>query len=91
VDMFDKRLHEPTSLSGGQKQRVAIAGVLALKPKLIILDEATSMLDPEGKAEILKMIQTLNHQWGVTVLSVTHDLSEVVDSDCIIVMNEGRI
>ena len=91
VDMFDKRFHEPTSLSGGQKQRVAIAGVLALKPKLIILDEATSMLDPEGKAEILKMIQTLNRKWGVSVLSITHDLSEVVDSDCIIVMNEGRI
>lgn len=91
VDMFDKQNHEPTALSGGQKQRVAIAGVLALNPKLIILDEATSMLDPEGKAEILKMIKKLNHEWGVTVLSITHDLSEVVDSNRVIVMNEGAV
>ncbi|AJC95461.1 energy-coupling factor transporter ATPase [Staphylococcus hyicus] len=91
VDMYDKQNHEPTALSGGQKQRVAIAGVLALNPKLIILDEATSMLDPEGKAEILKMMRKMNHEWGVTVLSITHDLSEVVDSDKVIVMNQGQV
>ncbi|MCS4485970.1 energy-coupling factor transporter ATPase [Staphylococcus americanisciuri] len=91
VDMHDKQNHEPTALSGGQKQRVAIAGVLALKPKLIILDEATSMLDPEGKKEILSMIQKLNQVHGVTVLSITHDLSEVVSSDRVIVLNKGAV
>lgn len=91
VDMHDKQNHEPTALSGGQKQRVAIAGVLALHPKLIILDEATSMLDPEGKKEILSMIQKLNQVHGVTVLSITHDLSEVVSSDRVIVLNQGAI
>lgn len=91
VDMYDKQNHEPTALSGGQKQRVAIAGVLALNPKLIILDEATSMLDPEGKAEMLKMMKKMNREWGVTVLSITHDLSEVVDSDKVIVMNQGQV
>nr|WP_258007269.1 energy-coupling factor transporter ATPase [Staphylococcus sp. 17KM0847] len=91
VDMHDKQNHEPAALSGGQKQRVAIAGVLALQPKLIILDEATSMLDPEGKKEILTLIQRLNTEHGVTVLSITHDLSEVVESDQVIVMNKGHI
>ncbi|MBI5974676.1 energy-coupling factor transporter ATPase [Staphylococcus canis] len=91
VDMYDKQNHEPSALSGGQKQRVAIAGVLALQPKLIILDEATAMLDPEGKREIFDMIKKLNHVHQVTVISITHDLSEVVESDKIIVMNQGRI
>ncbi|UXR77961.1 MULTISPECIES: energy-coupling factor transporter ATPase [unclassified Staphylococcus] len=91
VDMKDKQNHEPTSLSGGQKQRVAIAGVLALQPKLIILDEATSMLDPEGKKEIMSMIQYLNQEQGMTVLSITHDLSEVVTSDKVLVLNKGTV
>lgn len=91
VDMYDKQNHEPSALSGGQKQRVAIAGVLALEPKLVILDEATSMLDPEGKKEILAIIQELNKAHGVTVLSITHDLSEVVASDQVIVLNKGSV
>ncbi|UXR69238.1 energy-coupling factor transporter ATPase [Staphylococcus sp. IVB6246] len=91
VDMKDKQNYEPTALSGGQKQRVAIAGVLALQPKLIILDEATSMLDPEGKKEIMSMIQYLNKEKGMTVLCITHDLSEVVMSDRVIVLNKGLV
>ncbi|AVQ33611.1 energy-coupling factor transporter ATPase [Staphylococcus muscae] len=91
VDMKDKKNYEPTALSGGQKQRVAIAGVLALQPKLIILDEATSMLDPEGKKDIMSMIQYLNQEQGMTVLSITHDLSEVVTSDKVIVLNKGSV
>ncbi|MDF0171928.1 energy-coupling factor transporter ATPase, partial [Staphylococcus pseudintermedius] len=81
VDMYDKQHHEPTALSGGQKQRVAIASVLALEPQLIILDEATAMLDPEGKRDILAMVKALNRHKGVTVIAITHDLSEVVSSD----------
>ncbi|MFO3701862.1 energy-coupling factor transporter ATPase [Staphylococcus felis] len=91
VDMYDKQNHEPVALSGGQKQRVAIAGVLALQPQIIILDEATAMLDPEGKREILEMIQKLNHIHHVTVISITHDLSEVIASDKVIVMNQGEV
>ncbi|ARJ50378.1 energy-coupling factor transporter ATPase [Staphylococcus lutrae] len=91
VDMYDKQHHEPAALSGGQKQRVAIAGVLALEPQLIILDEATAMLDPEGRRDILTLVKKLNQTQGVTVIAITHDLSEVVSSDRIIVMNQGEI
>ncbi|EJO7126278.1 energy-coupling factor transporter ATPase [Staphylococcus pseudintermedius] len=91
VDMYDKKHHEPTALSGGQKQRVAIASVLALEPQLIILDEATAMLDPEGKRDILAMVKALNRHKGVTVIAITHDLSEVVSSDRVIVMNRGEV
>lgn len=91
VDMYDKQNHEPTALSGGQKQRVAIAGVLALQPKVIILDEATSMLDPQGKSDIFNLIKMLNHDFQTTVISITHDLAEVVESDKVIVMHNGHI
>ncbi|WP_281198224.1 energy-coupling factor transporter ATPase [Staphylococcus schleiferi] len=91
VDMYDKQNNEPTALSGGQKQRVAIAGVLALEPQLIILDEATAMLDPEGKRDILAMVKHLNETKGITVIAITHDLSEVVSSDQVIVMNQGEV
>ncbi|MBM7646889.1 energy-coupling factor transport system ATP-binding protein [Scopulibacillus daqui] len=82
---------EPHRLSGGQKQRVAIAGIIALKPSIIILDEATSMLDPEGRSEIIRTMRLLNKEHGVTVISITHDLEEAIYSDRIIVMNHGEL
>ena len=83
--------HEPTRLSGGQKQRVAIAGVLAMKPKILIFDEATSMLDPQGKDEIKKVIRQLHDESSLTILSITHDIDEVAFSDHVIALNHGRI
>ncbi|WP_409291001.1 energy-coupling factor ABC transporter ATP-binding protein [Peribacillus sp. SCS-37] len=82
---------EPHHLSGGQKQRVAIAGVLALRPSIIILDESTSMLDPKGRQEVLDTVRELMSERGVTVLSITHDLEEAARADRIIVMNQGSI
>ena len=91
VNMTKYLDHEPTHLSGGQKQRVAIAGILAMKPKLLIFDEATSMLDPQGKAEIKKVIKEIHKERGLTILSITHDIDEVAHSDDVVVMNEGKI
>ncbi len=91
VNMDKFLLSEPTKLSGGQKQRVAIAGVLAMKPSLLIFDEATSMLDPEGKLEIKKMIQEINKESEITIISITHDIEEVVYSDHVIVMDQGKV
>ena len=88
--MSDFLDHEPHHLSGGQKQRVAIAGALALKPKLLILDEATSMLDPQGRGEVLQTVQTLRAETGLTVLSITHDLEEAMLADRILFMNDGK-
>ncbi|WML29400.1 energy-coupling factor ABC transporter ATP-binding protein [Neobacillus sp. OS1-32] len=89
---MDKFLHqEPHHLSGGQKQRVAIAGVLALRPAIIILDEATSMLDPRGRAEVLETVRTLKDEKALTVISITHDLEEAAKADRIIVMNKGEV
>ncbi|MCJ7843081.1 energy-coupling factor ABC transporter ATP-binding protein [Lederbergia sp. NSJ-179] len=82
---------EPHHLSGGQKQRVAIAGVIALRPQVIILDEATSMLDPLGREEVLKTIRHLKEEQDLTVISITHDLEEAVKADRIIVMNKGEV
>lgn len=82
--------HEPQHLSGGQKQRVAIAGALALRPKLLILDEATSMLDPQGRQEVLDTVRTLREQTGLTVLSITHDLEEAILADRLLFMNQGE-
>ncbi|MBS4175683.1 energy-coupling factor ABC transporter ATP-binding protein [Bacillus sp. FJAT-49736] len=82
---------EPHHLSGGQKQRVAIAGVIALQPNVIILDEATSMLDPKGRLEVLNTIRELKDQIGLTVISITHDLEEAARADRIIVMNSGKV
>ncbi len=82
---------EPHRLSGGQKQRVAIASAIALQPNIIILDEATSMLDPSGKKEVLQVIQSLRREHDMTVISITHDLNEVAKADRVIVMNKGRI
>lgn len=91
VGMKDYLQHEPTRLSGGQKQRVAIAGVLAMKPDLLILDEATSMLDPEGKEEINALVGRLHRENDMTLLSITHDVEEVLKSDHVIVMHEGKV
>ena len=82
---------EPHHLSGGQKQRVAIAGVLALQPEIIILDEATSMLDPKGREEVLDTIRELKEENELTVLSITHDLDEAARADRVIVMNQGQV
>lgn len=83
--------HEPIRLSGGQKQRVAIAGVIALSPAVIILDEATSMLDPQGREEVMETIRLLRERNQITVISITHDLDEVLFADRVIVMNDGHI
>lgn len=91
VDMTKYLDQEPTRLSGGQKQRVAIAGVLAMKPEILILDEATSMLDPEGKAEINALVKQLHKEYGMTILSITHDIEEVKKSDHVLVMFDGKI
>lgn len=89
LEFLDK---EPVNLSGGQKQRVAIAGVLAMKPRILLLDEATAMLDPRGKREIKKIILDLRKEIpDLTIISITHDIEETLNSDEIIVMNEGRI
>lgn len=82
--------HEPHHLSGGQKQRVAIAGALALRPRLLILDEATSMLDPQGRMEVIDTIRELREATGLTVISITHDLEEAAMADRILVMNAGH-
>ena len=82
---------EPTKLSGGQKQRVAIAGVLAMTPEIIIFDESTSMLDPQGKAEINELIQEIHKESSITIISITHDIEEVAKSDHVIVMDGGHV
>lgn len=91
VGMEDFRNASPERLSGGQKQRVAIAGVLALKPKILVLDEATSMLDPEGRKDVLDVVKKLNKENGVTVIAITHYMEEVVGADRVIVVNDGTV
>lgn len=91
VDMIDFLDHEPTKLSGGQKQRVAIAGILAMNPSIIILDEATSMLDPKGRTEINALVHQLNKEKNMTILSITHDIEEAASSDYIILLSDGHI
>ena len=91
VGMIEYRHHSPNKLSGGQKQRVAIAGVVAMEPKCIVLDEPTAMLDPVGRKEVLKTVQKLREQKKVTVILITHYMEEVVDADKIYVMDHGRV
>lgn len=91
VKMDDFLQQEPHHLSGGQKQRVAMASVLALRPDIIILDEATSMLDPTGRAEVIELVRELKREEEMTVLSITHDLEEAAKADRIIVMNQGEV
>lgn len=91
VKMTKYMQSEPTKLSGGQKQRVAIAGVLAMSPDIIIFDESTSMLDPQGKAEINELIQEIHKETRITIISITHDIEEVSTSDYVIVMDNGHL
>lgn len=91
VDMWEFRSHAPHLLSGGQKQRVAIAGVIAMRPRCIVLDEPTAMLDPAGRAEVIDTIMRLNKEQGITVVLITHHMSETINADRLIVMSGGKI
>ena len=91
VGMSEFTRHAPHLLSGGQKQRVAIAGVIAMQPECIVLDEATAMLDPMGRQEVLHTIHKLNHERGITVVLITHHMNEAAEADRLIVMNEGKV
>ena len=91
VGMMDFKDREPARLSGGQKQRVAIAGIIAMRPSILILDEATSMLDPEGRQELIQYIEDIRQQYGMTVLSITHDLDEVAMSNRVLVLKQGKV
>ncbi len=91
VEMYEFRLSEPHKLSGGQKQRVAIAGIIAMKPECIVLDEPTAMLDPRGRREVMKTVKMLNEEFGITVVFITHYMDEAVKAKRVIVMDEGRI
>ncbi len=91
VGMTAYRLKSPNKLSGGQKQRVAIAGVMAMKPRCIIMDEPTAMLDPNGRKEVLRTVHELNQKEGITVLLITHYMEEVIDADRVIVMDDGHL
>lgn len=91
VGMYEFRKHSPNKLSGGQKQRVSIAGVIAMHPKCIILDEPTAMLDPNGRKEVIRAVRALNDVEGVTVVLITHYMEEVIHADKVIVMDAGRV
>ncbi len=91
VGMWDFRNRIPANLSGGQKQRVAIAGIIGLSPKIIILDEATSMLDPQGREDILGLVRKLKDEKHLTIVSITHDIDEATGADRVIVLNQGKI
>ncbi len=91
VDMYDYRKSTTYSLSGGQKQRVAIAGIIAMQPECILLDEPTSMLDPEGRKEVLDTIKNLNKNFEITIVLITHYMEEAVNADRIAIINEGKI
>ena len=91
VGMTAYRLQSPNKLSGGQKQRVAIAGVMAMKPRCIVLDEPTAMLDPNGRREVIRTVHELNRQEGITVLLITHYMEEVIDADRVVVMDGGHV
>ncbi len=91
VDMYDHRLKAPYKLSGGQKQRVAIAGIIAMQPDCIVLDEPTAMLDPKGREEVLYTIHKLNKEQGITVVMITHYMEEAVTADRVYVMDNGRM
>ena len=91
VDMYEYRTHAPHKLSGGQKQRIAIAGVLAMQPDCLVLDEPTAMLDPQGRREVLDTIRRLNREGGMTIVLITHYMEEAVLADRVVVMNDGHI
>ena len=91
VGMYDKRQHAPHLLSGGQKQRVAIAGVIAMEPKIIVLDEPTAMLDPRGRKEVIDTVSRLNREKGITVVLITHHMDEAAKADRVVVLNKGKV
>ncbi|MCI9273552.1 MAG: energy-coupling factor transporter ATPase [Clostridiales bacterium] len=91
VEMYEYRRHAPYKLSGGQKQRIAIAGIIAMQPKCIVLDEPTAMLDPRGRTEVLSTIHKLNREKGITIVLITHYMDEAVGADRVVVMDNGRI
>ena len=91
VDMYDYRKHAPHLLSGGQKQRIAIAGIIAMRPQCIILDEPTAMLDPSGRKEVLDTIKNLNKTYGITIILITHFMEEAIEANKIIVMDKGKL
>lgn len=91
VGMYEYREHSPHQLSGGQKQRVAIAGIIAMRPKCIVLDEPTAMLDPKGRREVLNTVRRLNREHGTTIVLITHYMEEAAQADRIVVMDEGKI
>lgn len=91
VGMTEYALHSPAQLSGGQKQRVAIAGIIAMLPKCIVFDEATSMLDPSGRKDVMNAINKLNKEKGITIIHITHNMNEAIEADRVIVINDGRI
>lgn len=91
VGMLEYRSHAPHQLSGGQKQRIAIAGIIAMRPQCVVLDEPTAMLDPRGRREVMSTIRRLNREYGITVVHITHYMDEAVQCDRVVVMNDGRI
>lgn len=91
VDMYKYRLHSAHQLSGGQKQRVAIAGVIAMRPECIVLDEPTAMLDPKGRKSVMKTIKRLNSEFGITIVLITHYMDEAAQADRVVVMDSGRV
>lgn len=91
VDMYHYRKHAPHKLSGGQKQRVAIAGIIAMEPKCIVLDEPTAMLDPKGRQEVMQTIKKLNKEHNITIVLITHYMDEAVQADRVIVMDKGKV
>ena len=91
VGMYEFRTHAPNLLSGGQKQRIAIAGIIAMRPEAILLDEPTAMLDPKGRREVLETITTLNKEHHITIVLITHHMNETIGADRLVVLNKGRI
>lgn len=91
VGMYEYRMHAPHQLSGGQKQRVAIAGIIAMRPRCIVLDEPTAMLDPKGRAEVMKTVKELNDKYGITIILITHYMEEAAQCERIIVMDKGQV
>lgn len=91
VGMYEYREHAPHQLSGGQKQRIAIAGIIAMRPDCIVLDEPTAMLDPKGRSEVLKTIRRLNKDYGITIVLITHYMDEAAQADRIVVMDSGKV
>lgn len=91
VGMYEYRMHAPHQLSGGQKQRVAIAGIVAMRPKCIVLDEPTAMLDPRGRREVMEVVRGLNRRFGITVVLITHHMDEAVQAGRVVVMHHGKV